>query len=178
MHDMKLPADQSGMPEDAAVSVMQVSENEEIEYLKTEADHFYTAELHAEQRASWLLTAALGALALILNTFVLIQEGKVNGRIGPALDIAVACFTSALCQALLVLWPRRGARNRLFGIRRHAQHTTKAREVSAQQLWLRHYESHRLRAEMRNVHIVRVIIFFILGLLSVGTAVLQNGGVI
>jgi hypothetical protein len=80
------------LPTSNSISQAKISDEQAIEYLKVEVEHFYRAELQSEQRASWLLTLVFGALALVLNCFVNINEHKMRGETAPYFAVCAFFF--------------------------------------------------------------------------------------
>ncbi len=84
-----------------------------IDFLKLESEHFFKAELQCEQRASWLLTLALGAAVLAVSGFSGIADGKLSAAAFPFLSLTTAMLFGAMLAALLALWPLSGSRGTL-----------------------------------------------------------------
>ena len=156
------------------------SSQEQIDFLKVEIEHFYKAEIHSEQRASWLLTIAFGGLVLVLNVFLAAPEHKLNTGTRPMLAACVAFLFCAVAMALLALWPLRGRR----GVLQTPFNTGgSARSVvlpagPAIDFWTQQYAAHRIRATKKAVRVVWTLLLLGLGVATAGLAVLTNAGII
>jgi hypothetical protein len=154
-----------------------MAESEYIDYLKVEIDHFYRAELHSEQRASWLLTASIGALALVLNGFVLITDHKMRAELSGYLSVCAAAFFCSALWALRALWPLGGRRGVLCNpFRRLDRNRLPSREIKAVEQWKEHYGAHRTRAALKTARVVQTILLFLVGVAASMAAIGANGG--
>lgn len=148
-----------------------------LDFLKLESEHFYKAELQCEQRASWLLTVAFGALAVVLNAFEGVSDGKLRPSIAPFLSLTALLLFTTISTALLAIWPISGRRGRLHGLKASPDRMPPA-NTEALALWSEHYLAHRRRAEVKAARItVTVLILFLAGA-SAFVAVLINSGVL
>jgi hypothetical protein len=168
----------STLPEHPTLNCVPASSSEQIDFLKVEIEHFYKAEIHSEQRASWLLTIAFGCLALVLNSFFAASERRLNVRASPILAASAAFLFCAVAMALLALWPLRGRRGALqspFSKSGWGRHIVLP-SGPAIDLWAQQYSAHRIRAAKKAVRVVWTLLFLCLGVATGGLAILRNAG--
>jgi hypothetical protein len=168
------------LPEQVTSNGALASIQEQIEFLKVEIEHFYKAEIHSEQRASWLLTIAFGGLVLVLNSFLSASEHNLNTSPRIMLAACAAFLFCAVVLALVALWPLRGWRGVLqspfnrCGVGRPPV----LRSGPAIDYWAKHYAAHRIRATKKAVRVVWTLLLLCLGIVTGGLAVLANTGII
>jgi hypothetical protein len=155
----------------------QVCDEEYVDYLKLEVEHYYRAELHCEQRASWVLTISFGALALTVNSFIGITEGKVNATAAPALYMCMALFLCATVSALITVWPIRGRRGALcYPFSGLGAMNLPGRNANLVDLWCSEYSAHRMRSRIKTRRMVWTIVYLSGGIVVGSFALLKNGG--
>jgi hypothetical protein len=131
--------------------------SDRLEFLKVEAEHFYKSELHSEQRASWLLTIALGVEAVVLNGFVLLSDGKIHARVAPVLLVCSMLLFCTIALALFAIWPLEGRSGKLARPRR-VRSSSEAACMALPFSWEEHYFAHRRRAEIKTRRVVWTLI--------------------
>jgi hypothetical protein len=152
------------------------SDQEQIEFLKVEVEHFYKAETQGEQRASWLLTIAFGGLVLVLNFFLGSSQAE-NMRVSTHLlfTLCAAFLFIAIILALWAIWPLRGRGGVLqppFGSGFGPRMTVPP--GGSADLWVKQYAAHRTRAEKKAVRVVWTILLLGLAILTGAAAMLTN----
>jgi hypothetical protein len=130
--------------------------------LKQETDHFFQAELHHDQRASWLLGLASGLLTAVLGVLVVMNDRRLATSGRELMIWSAGAFGVSILLSLLALWPLAGQNGRLWNpfnsrARRGEEKAHKPFTVES------HYAAHRLRARYKANRIVYVIVSLIIG---------------
>jgi hypothetical protein len=163
--------DASAAPPDASILATAL---EQIDFLKVEIEHFYQAEVHSEQRASWLLTIAFGSLALTLNWASTGPPHNLAPATTAILAASIIFLCCAVAMALLALWPLQGRRGVLQSPARGQYLDLPLR--TPMDLWMQQYSAHRIRAARKAVRVVWALLFLGAGMASGGLAILANAG--
>jgi hypothetical protein len=162
----------SALPMQATANRTASTTQEQIDFLKVEIEHFYKAEIHSEQRASWLLTIAVGGLGLAAS------DRRLNAGTPQLLAACAAFLFCAVALALLAIWPLRGRRGVLQSPinRNRPSRPVVLPSGPAIDTWAQQYTAHRIRATKKAVRVVWTLLFLGLGLAAGALAVLKNAG--
>lgn len=140
---------------------------EAIEYLKQEIEHYYKAELQHEQRANWFMVTAIALSGFTGNK--LVDEWARLGCYAQSFFI-IGMLLLAVCVtvAVIAMWPLVGWKGRLAWRPSRQASSERVLPGNAAADLVKHFDAHRRRAMVRAGQVIWVLIFFVLGLISLG----------
>lgn len=136
----------------------------ELAHLQQEADHYFTAEVQQEQRASWLLALSLGYLAILHQSTDPNSPSLSLFRQSLWHTLGILGLVGSMLLAVVAIWPLHGANGKPVSPfwRPGTQPQTHAVTL---EVIRRHYCSHRYRAELKARRVAWALILLVAGAL-------------